>query len=101
MPLRTFACALLCATCLSPAVAGLPGGIDDAGIRAAAAASFPEYFELLYLPNDSRVAADIQKNAAWLEHAFQQRGFVTRQFDNHGRPLVFAEYGAPDPSRKT
>jgi acetylornithine deacetylase/succinyl-diaminopimelate desuccinylase-like protein len=86
---------------LSPAFAELPGAIDDAGIRAAAAASFPEYFELLSLPNDSRVAADIQVNAAWLERAFQRRGFLTRQFDNHGRPLVFAEYGTPDPARKT
>src|SRR5580692_4543923 len=101
MPLRTLVLILLCAARSSPALAALPGGIDDTGIRAAAATTFPEYFELLSLPNDSRVAADIQKNAAWLEHAFQQRGFATRQLDNHGRPLVFAEYGAPDPARKT
>ena len=37
-----------------PAPRLLPPGIDDASIAAAAVASFPEFFELLSLPNDLR-----------------------------------------------
>jgi acetylornithine deacetylase/succinyl-diaminopimelate desuccinylase-like protein len=84
-----------------PARAALPSGIDDAALRTAAVASFPELFELLALPNDSINAADIQKNAAWLETAFQKRGFSTRQLENKGRPLVFAEFSGNRPGRKT
>ncbi|HEX7615966.1 MAG TPA: M20/M25/M40 family metallo-hydrolase [Thermoanaerobaculia bacterium] len=84
-----------------PARAALPPGIDDAAITAAAVASFPEYLELLALPNDSIKPADVQKNATWLEAAFGRRGFVTRELENKGRPLVFAEYGKAQPPQKT
>jgi len=94
-----FSVALAASAPLAPAA--LPPGLDDAAIAAAALASFPEYLEFLSLPNVSIVPADIQKNAAWLEAAFRKRGFATRQFDNKGRPLVFAEYGASRAPRKT
>jgi len=81
--------------------AALPQGVDDAALRAAAVASFPELFELLALPNDSISPADVVKNAAWLEAAFRRRGFRTEAFENKGRPLVFAEYGGNRPGRKT
>ena len=84
-----------------PARAALPPGLDDASIAAAAVASFPEYFELLSLPNISAVPADVQKNAAWLEAAFRKRGFTTRLFENKGRPLVFAQYGESRAPKKT
>ena len=84
-----------------PARAALPPGLDDAAIEAAAVASFPEYLELLSLPNVSTSPADVQKNAAWLEAAFRKRGFATRQFENKGRPLVFAAYGGNRASKKT
>jgi acetylornithine deacetylase/succinyl-diaminopimelate desuccinylase-like protein len=84
-----------------PLRAALPPGIDDASIAAAAVASFPEYFELLSLPNVSAVPADVQKNAVWLEAAFQKRGFTTHPFENKGRPLVFAQYGESRAPRKT
>ncbi|HEX7528585.1 MAG TPA: acetylornithine deacetylase, partial [Thermoanaerobaculia bacterium] len=84
-----------------PARAALPPGIDDAAITAAAVASFPEYLELLALPNDSIKPADVQKNATWLEAAFGRRGFVTRELENKGRPLIFAEYGKAQPPQKT
>jgi acetylornithine deacetylase/succinyl-diaminopimelate desuccinylase-like protein len=96
-----YAYCLLLALWLPGAHAALPGHIDDDAIRGAAVASFPEYLELLAMPNDSKVAADMQTNAAWLEQAFRKRGFTTRQLENHGRPLVFAEYGKPDAARKT
>lgn len=61
-------------------------------VQRIARASFPEFLEMLSLPNDSINAADIKANAAWLETAFQKRGFVTRQLDNSGKPVVFAEF---------
>ena len=85
----------------APAGAGLPPGVDDAAIAAAAVASFPEYFELLSLPNDSIRPADVEKNAVWLETAFEKRGFTTRLLENKGRPLVFAEYGGSRAPKKT
>ncbi|MBK9090703.1 MAG: M20/M25/M40 family metallo-hydrolase [Holophagales bacterium] len=75
--------------------------LDDASLRAAAAATFPEYLELLSLPNDSAVAADIQRNAAWLEAAFARRGFRTRLLPNGGKPLVLAEHSGNRGGRRT
>jgi acetylornithine deacetylase/succinyl-diaminopimelate desuccinylase-like protein len=85
----------------APATAALPPGVDDAAIAAAAVASFPEYLELLSLPNVSISPADVQKNATWLQAAFLKRGFTTRLLENKGRPLVFAEYGAIRAPKKT
>lgn len=85
----------------SAAPAALPAGLDDAAIAAAAVASFPEYLELLSLPNDSIRPADSKRNAAWLEAAFSRRGFATRLLENGGRPLVFAEYGKARAAQKT
>ncbi len=84
-----------------PAAAALPPGVDDAAIAAAAVASFPEYLELLALPNDSIRPADARRNATWLEAAFARRGFSTRSLENGGRPLVFAEYGRARARQKT
>jgi acetylornithine deacetylase/succinyl-diaminopimelate desuccinylase-like protein len=63
--------------------------------------NFPEYFEMLAMPNDAVSAPDIQKNAAWLEQAFRKRGFETRQLESNGKPLVYAEYGRKVPNAKT
>src|SRR5262249_16677208 len=51
-----------------------------------------EFFDMLSLPNDSVNAEDIRRNADWLEAAFRKRGFTTRQLENNGKPLVFAQY---------
>ena len=75
--------------------------LDDASLRAAAAAAFPEYLELLSLPNDSAVPADILRNAVWLEAAFARRGFRTRLLPNGGKPLVLAEYSGNKGGRRT
>ena len=64
-------------------------------------ASFPEYLELLSLPNDAVVPADVQKNAQWLEAAFRKRGFTTRQLPNAGKPLVYAELANQPANAKT
>ncbi|MBP2291874.1 M20/M25/M40 family metallo-hydrolase [Azospirillum rugosum] len=66
-----------------------------------ASANYREFVELLAIPNDAVVPADIQKNAAWLERAFQKRGFQTRQLANNGKPMLYAELPDADPARKT
>jgi acetylornithine deacetylase/succinyl-diaminopimelate desuccinylase-like protein len=89
---------------LAPLATAGPGALqalDDASLRAAAAAAFPEYIELLSLPNDSAVPVDIQRNAAWLEGAFAKRGFRTRLLPNDGKPLVLAEHPGNRGGRKT
>jgi len=73
----------------------------DTLILKAAQVSFAEYFELLALPNDAVVPADIQKNTDWLAQAFARRGFKTQQLPNNGKPLLFAEYKSPKPDAKT
>jgi acetylornithine deacetylase/succinyl-diaminopimelate desuccinylase-like protein len=75
--------------------------LDDASLKAAAAAAFPEYLELLSLPNDSAVPADVKRNVAWLETAFAKRGFRTRPLANGEKPLVLAEWGGNRGGRKT
>ena len=70
-------------------------------VEAVTRRNLPEFVEMLSLPNDSIRAADIQANAKWLEAAFQKRGFVTRQLDNEGKPLVYAEFSKKIPGAPT
>lgn len=63
--------------------------------------TYPEYFDLLSLPNDAIVPADIRKNVEFLETAFRKRGFVTKQLQNDGKPMLFAELPDADPKRNT
>jgi acetylornithine deacetylase/succinyl-diaminopimelate desuccinylase-like protein len=53
------------------------------------------------MPNDAINAEDIRKNADWLEAAFRKRGFVTKQLENNGKPLVFAEFARKSANAKT
>src|SRR5260370_39509015 len=64
-------------------------------------ASFKEYFELLSMPNDAIVPADIVKNAVWLDAAFARRGIVTRRLPHPGQPQVHAEYPKQAAGAKT
>lgn len=83
------------------AVAELPAGINDQTIRVAAVQSFPEYLNLLTLPNDSIASSsDIQKNANQVEELFKKRDFITKQAANNGKPLVLAELPS-DPLKRT
>jgi acetylornithine deacetylase/succinyl-diaminopimelate desuccinylase-like protein len=87
LPNLALVCALLCASAVH--AESTP---SNEIVLKSTQASFKEYFELLAMPDDAIVPADIVKNAAWLEAAFAKRGFVTRQLPNGGKPLVFAEY---------
>ena len=94
--LALLAAALIAGTGLAQA-ADLP----QAEAERHAQASYREYFELLSLPNDAIVPEDIRKNVDWLAKAFEKRGFATRQLDNDGKPMLYAELPGRDPARKT
>ncbi|UIF90122.1 M20/M25/M40 family metallo-hydrolase [Cupriavidus sp. UYPR2.512] len=85
----------------------LCGGVAHAAALAPEAAqrqaqaSYREYFELLAMPNDAVVPADIRRNVDWLEQAFRKRGFTTRQLANDGKPMLYAEFPGKNPARKT
>lgn len=66
-----------------------------------AQASFREYLEFLSMPSDAIVPADIQKNADFIEQAFQKRGFTTKQLANAGKPMLYAEFARKAPGAKT
>lgn len=77
------------------------GAAEDVVITAARK-NFGEYFELLAIPNVPDKPDDMRRNAAFLEKAFQKRGFSTRLLDNPaGRPLVFAQSDAGAASART
>ncbi|GAA0836193.1 dipeptidase [Cupriavidus pauculus] len=86
--------AVLCATAAAHAAALDSAQLAQAADRAAAA-SYREWVELLAIPNDATVPADIQKNADWLVKAFGRRGFQARTLGNGDKPMVYAEYRAP------
>lgn len=97
---------MLAARCASLLILGAGAAsaqtvLSEPDVRAAARATYPAYFELLSMPADAASKPDIQRNVAWLEKAFAGRGFQTRQLDNDGRPLLFAELGPAQKGRKT
>ncbi|HMP99517.1 MAG TPA: M20/M25/M40 family metallo-hydrolase [Cyclobacteriaceae bacterium] len=53
--------------------------------------SFALFYELLSLPNDAHYPDDIEKNVAWCENAFSERGFITKRLETTTVPLLLAE----------
>jgi acetylornithine deacetylase/succinyl-diaminopimelate desuccinylase-like protein len=79
-----------------------PAGAAEDAVGAAARGNFGEFLELLEIPNIPDQPEDMRRNAAFLEKAFQKRGFTTRLLDNPaGRPLVFARSDAASPGART
>jgi acetylornithine deacetylase/succinyl-diaminopimelate desuccinylase-like protein len=97
MPVVPWLCLALLAV---PALAAAQP-ISPEAAQKLAQASFREYLELLALPNDAINPPDIQRNVDFLERAFKARGFTTRQLDNQGKPMLFAEWPNPAPGTKT
>ena len=93
-------CLALLALAATPAAAAADLDAPATAARAAQA-TFAEYLDFLSLPADSIVAADIQKNADFIERAFAKRGFVVRQLANDGKPLVYAEFTKARPGART
>ncbi|QMV72697.1 M20/M25/M40 family metallo-hydrolase [Comamonas piscis] len=81
----TLLSAALCAAGLAQAASP-----SDAAVQKASSASLREWIEVLALPNDSNVAADIEKNAQWFKAALDKRGFQTQLLPNQGKPMVLA-----------
>jgi acetylornithine deacetylase/succinyl-diaminopimelate desuccinylase-like protein len=84
-----------------PALALAQEPISQQAAQKLAQASFVEYLELLALPNDAVNPPDIQKNVDFLERAFKKRGFATKQLENKGKPMLFAEWPKKTPGAKT
>jgi acetylornithine deacetylase/succinyl-diaminopimelate desuccinylase-like protein len=84
-----------------PAIAWAAEPISPEAAQKLAQGTFHEYLELLALPNDAINPADIQRNADFLERAFKKRGFSTRQLDNKGKPMLYAEWPRKLPGAKT
>jgi acetylornithine deacetylase/succinyl-diaminopimelate desuccinylase-like protein len=81
---------------------GQPGAAAEDAVTAIARRNFGEYLELLAIPNVPDKPDDMRRNAAFLEKAFQKRGFSTQLLDNPaGRPLVFARSDAGTPGDRT
>ena len=74
---------------------------DDQVVKAAQK-NFPEYLDLLAIADVADNPADIQRNAAFLQQAFNRRGFKTQLLTNPAdRPLVLAELKAASAGAKT
>ena len=74
---------------------------DDLAVKAAQR-NFPEFLDLLAIPDVADNPADIQRNAAFLQQAFGKRGFKTQLLTNPAnRPLVLAELASGNAGAKT
>lgn len=74
---------------------------DDQVIKAAQQ-NFPEFLDLLAIPDVADNPADIRRNAEFLRQAFSRRGFKTQLLTNAAnRPQVFAELATPAADAKT
>lgn len=62
--------------------------------------SLIEFRQYLSIPNNGKVAGDIDANVLWTEEALKDRGFKTKILTEGGVKHVFAE-GKQDPKKKT
>lgn len=62
--------------------------------------SFPVLRELLSIPSDAHFPDHVAANVAWMQQAFDNRGFTTTQLDTGGPPLLLAERSIAD-AKKT
>ena len=74
----------------------------DDQVASATQRNFPEFLDLLAIPDVADTPSDIERNAAFLKSAFAQRGFETELLTNPAnRPLVYAHLASQAPSAKT
>ena len=64
-------------------------------------ASLPTYTEFLSLPNDARIAGQLEPNLQWLEREYAKRGFKTERLPNAGIDLLLLSYPAEDAGAET
>ena len=84
-----------------PAIALAQAPMSQQAAQKLAQGTFRDYLELLSLPNDAINPPDIQHNVDFLERAFRKRGFTTRQLENKGKPMFYAEWPKQAPGAKT
>lgn len=90
--MRRFASSALGVAALWSIAQTTSAGSLNEQITTAAQKNFPEYFDLLSIPNVADQPGDIQRNAAFLEESFRKRGFKTHLLNNAAqRPLLLAE----------
>jgi len=54
--------------------------------------SLPVYQQFLSIPNDARIAGQLEPNLVWLEKEFGKRGFNTQRLPNEGIDLLLLSY---------
>ncbi|MEM1126408.1 MAG: M20/M25/M40 family metallo-hydrolase [Bacteroidota bacterium] len=57
----------------------------------AAADSYDLLYEVLSIPNDANDPAQVDANIAWTAEAFATRGFLVRELNTEGPPLLLAQ----------
>lgn len=67
----------------------------DAYRRAHEALIVDDFVQLLSLPNDAAVLADMERNADHIVSQLERRGFTTRQLHAGGAPYIYAELLSP------
>src|SRR5689334_9428462 len=98
--MRTLPFALLALSLLA-ATSTLQARSESATVTAAQK-NFPEFLDLLRMPNVAAEPADMQRNAAFLVERFRKHGFDAQLLDNTARrPLVFATLGKPRKAART
>src|SRR5690348_4910 len=98
--MRTLPFALLALTLLT--ATSTPQAQSQSPTITAAQRNFPEFLDLLRLPNVAAEPTDMQRNAAFLVELFRKHGFEAQLLDNAARrPLMFAALGKPRKGART
>lgn len=63
--------------------------------------SFPQFKELLALPNDANNPDELEPNIKWSEKHFEKRGFMTSRLETETVPLLLAEKKCSNKNAKT
>jgi acetylornithine deacetylase/succinyl-diaminopimelate desuccinylase-like protein len=63
--------------------------------------SFPQFKELLAMPNDANFPDDLEVNIKWSEKHFEQRGFITTRLETETVPILLAEKKCKKKNAKT
>ena len=87
---------LLFLSCVGTCARAQNGTGTSAGLYERTLASLDTYREFLRLPNDARIAGQLEPNLVWLEEQFGKRGFQTQRLKNKGIDLLLLSYAVPE-----
>jgi acetylornithine deacetylase/succinyl-diaminopimelate desuccinylase-like protein len=98
---RTAAPLLLALSLLLPASVQASDQVSDQ-VGHATQAILPQWIDFLRLPNvATRSSAEIAGNAQWARDAYADHGFQAQLLEDGQTPMVFAQWPAASPARKT